>query len=40
VEFDVGVGDGAMLRVVNDAVELAEDGGACGDDAEERQKTE
>ena len=34
-EFDVGVGDGAVLGVVNDAVELAEDGGSRGDGCRE-----
>jgi hypothetical protein len=43
VKFDVCVGDGAMLRVVDDAVELAEDAGSGSggaEDRKERQKTE
>jgi hypothetical protein len=38
--FDVGVGDGAMLRIVNNAMELAEDGGSGSDSAEEGQETD
>ena len=35
-EFDVGAGDGAVLGVVNDAVELAEDRGVGSRCAEEK----
>ncbi len=39
-EFDVGAGDGAVLRVVNDSVDLAEDGGAGrGGTQEKKQET-
>ena len=37
VEFDVGAGDGAVLRVVDDSVNLGEDGGVgCWAAAEEK----
>ena len=39
-EFDAGSGDGAVLGVVDDSVDLAEDGGVGGGGAQEqRQKT-